>query len=100
MAQRDFEYNNKDVNQLNGTYISLLQDEKVGFWIGVGGFGYTNFILRKFTRSSGFVASGLSLLAGVTLQNLYTHQARATYAKVATRVNTNASIAINKLMDY
>lgn len=100
MAARDFEYNNQDVNQLNGAFIQLVQDEKIGFWIGVGGFAYTQFIMKKFVKSTNIFASVTSLFSAAVLANLYTHQSRASYGRVAARANRNASLTLNKLMEY
>lgn len=83
MAASDFEYNNKDVNQIHGSFLSLVEDEKKGFWVGIASYAFTQGNLWKFTKITGFAGIGISLVAASVASNLYSHQSRATYARAA-----------------
>lgn len=95
---RDFEYESKDINLLRVSLQVLQQQEQRGLWVGLV-VGASVFAALKYkTNLRSRLATGLTVIGAATGYNLYTHQARINYARLAAICNSNASLRLNEMM--
>lgn len=97
-SKTDFEYDSKDISLLRVSLEKLKEEDSRGFRLGcLSGLGFF-FLIRKKTHFSRGASSIFSLIGAVTIYNLYTHDARDNYARLASLSNRNASVRLNQMM--
>ena len=96
----DFKYNEKDVAMMRVALKDLEDDSRMGQYLGLTGMGSMVLFLNK--RKHWAIQSSVfaGLLSGSLLYNFYTHSTRNYYSQLATIVNSNASLELNKVMKY
>jgi len=95
---KDFHYESKDVNLLRVSLQVLKEQEQKGLLASLG-LGAAVFLgLRYKTNLHGNLAYLVTLISSVSGYNLYTHQARNSYANLAAICNRNASLKLNEMM--
>ena len=95
---RDFQYDSKDISLLRVSLQRLQSQESTGFYLGLAGSIVTYLAIRYKTPLTKGLSLGLAVCAGVELYNLYTHDARSSYASLAALSNRNASRKLSEMM--
>eukprot|EP01017_Pseudomicrothorax_dubius_P010900 TRINITY_DN13969_c0_g1_i1.p1 TRINITY_DN13969_c0_g1~~TRINITY_DN13969_c0_g1_i1.p1 ORF type:complete len:119 (+),score=28.56 TRINITY_DN13969_c0_g1_i1:120-476(+) len=94
----DFDYESRDVNRLRVGLQDLQQDDRRGLALGVATWLVSSVALHrsKLLRRNPSVLTGFFL--GASAYNLYVHQSRMSYDRLASYVNLKYSQELSKIM--
>ena len=98
LASKDFEYDHKDQVIMSTAFKELKEADTIGFRYGLASsFGSYLLFERAFRWSFGTKLFG-SVIAGVSIYNIYTHKSRSYYDHLASSFNRRVSLELNSMM--
>jgi uncharacterized membrane protein YesL len=96
----DYKYNEKDVAMMKVALKDYQEDSRKGQLLGTTSMVLVGLLVNKRMHKSVQLSALSGLFAGALFYNIYTLSTRNYYNSLATIVNTNASLELNKVMHY
>jgi len=97
----DYQYDARDYARVKTAYEQLVEDDQTGFKVGISTWA-AGWIIGKsfFPNKRAGIRNALSLFAGILAYNIYTHESKTIYSKIADHVNTKITKDINRVMKF